>query len=134
MSLPDMELDVVGVQSGGAYEIPTEYRVRLSTDVPDDSAFRMVVHTSDGALVGVDLFSDGVAEAVTDMAHHDHSLSGFADDWDIPKGMDRHIEWNLPIEPPHHVRLDSHHIDEIAAWLEYAVGEKEWVDGEEWSY
>ena len=134
MSLPDMQLDIVGAYAGGAYVMDADYRIRFSLDVPDDSAFRITVETEEGTLVGTDLFSEGVAEAVMDMAHHDHSLSGFQDDWDIPKGMDRHIEWTLQTDLPHHVRLDSGHIDEIAAWLEYAVGEKEWVDGEEWSY
>jgi hypothetical protein len=80
------------------------------------------------------VLTDEEVEGLQRVASTDHGLGAFDDDWKIPAGMDRTIEWTLQTDIDHTVRLDTTDIDEIAAWFRFATGEEVWDGGEDWEF
>lgn len=130
--VPDLSMDVRGEYSGNAYPEQKEYRISMT--VLDSGDFRLVVEDAAGGIVGSMTMDDEVAEGIDRMATTDHGLGAYEDDWKLPAGMDRALEWTLQTDMEHEVRLDQTGIDEIAAWLRYATGEMDWDGGEDWEY
>ena len=132
-TLPDFQKDVEGQCYGGAFWSPAEYRIRIVQITPGDR-FQMTVELGDGTKVGETTLSDAEADGIIRMGSTDHSLSGYEDDWKIPAGMDRVIEWTLQTDINHTVRLDENVISEIGAWFGFALGFEVWDGGEEWEF
>jgi hypothetical protein len=132
--LPDFVKDVSGQYYGGAFWDSADYRVIIQ--IADDAGknFRMTVETASGGVAGEYEFGMAEAEGIARMASMDHDLGGYEDDWTIPIGMRRTLSWTLPTTDDHLVTIDQDVIEEIAAWLEYATGEKTWDGGEDWEF
>ena len=133
MLVPNLKMDVTGEYSGNAYPEEAEYRIVIEFHDHDEGWLMEVEHAS-GAKVGGTALTPEIVDGIVSMAQIDHGLGGYEDDWEIPAGMDRHIEWVLQTDMPHYVRLDESQIDEIAAWLRFATGAEEWTGGSEWEW
>lgn len=131
-TLPDFELDVTGEYTGNAYPETDEYRVRIE-QTSDGTEFRLWVEDTSGSVVGESKFGEDEADGIFKVAETDHSLDAYGDDWTIPSGIERTVEWTLPTDGDHWVRLDSGGIDAIAQWLRFALG-FETYDGPEDRY
>jgi hypothetical protein len=133
-TLPAFQKDVPGQYYGGAFWDFAEYRIKIVTLDGTGERFVLSVETASGGEIGEHEFDAAVAEGIARMASTDHGLSAYEDDWAIPMGMGRVLTWDLPTVEDHLVVLDEAAIDEIAAWLEYATGEKVWPGGTEWEF
>lgn len=133
-TLPDLQMDLTGRYNGGAYWNEAEYRV-IAREADDIGTYAIVVEDTAGNVVGEQVLSAEQTADLIDVASRDHSLSGFDDDWDLPRGIERRIEWVLQTNMDHEIVLTSDQIDEVAMWLRYATGVAEY-DGnpDEWEY
>jgi hypothetical protein len=131
-TLPEFRMDVVGEYQGNAYPEPREYRVTMTRE----DSLQFFVEDAGGYIVSEPLtLDDDLVEGITWMAHTEHGLSGYEDDWRIPSGMNRVLTWVLPTQADHYVRLDESQIEQVAAWLDYATGESTYEgDPENWEY
>jgi len=130
-ALPRLEMDVLGSYEGNAYPEQAEYRIVMTRD--DSISFD--VEDSSGSPVAPTLvLTEELADGIICMAGTDHSLSGYEDDWALPAGLDRQISWTLQTNLDVSIVLRSDHLDEIAAWLRYAIGEDVWDGDDEWEY
>jgi hypothetical protein len=132
-TLPDLQMDVTGRYNGGAYWNAAEYRV-LAREADDTGTYAVVVEDTSGSIVGEQVLSAEQSRDLIDVASRDHSLSGFDDDWDLPAGIERRIEWVLQTNMDHEIVLTSDQIDEVAMWLRFATGEEVWDGGDEWEF
>lgn len=131
--VPPLSKDVTGQCYGGAFWSEADYRVTMARG--EGGSISLNVEDSGGALVARTLFFDEeLIEGIDKVAHTDHGLSGYEDDWKIPAGMGRVLTWTLQTDINHEVVLNEADIDEVAAWLEYAIGEKVWDGGEDWEF
>jgi hypothetical protein len=132
--VPDFQMDVAGEYGGNAY--PESHGLRIGiTVLGTGEDFGLTVETEGGDVVGSMTISLDEADGIIRMGTTDHSLSGYEDDWKIPGGMERTIEWVLPTDMNYTVILNANQIDEVAEWFSYATGEKTWdwaEQGEEW--
>jgi len=130
-TLPKFEKDVTGEYSGNAYPEQAEYRVYIE-QTGDGTKFQMWTEDSCGSVVGMYVFDDLIAEdGIIAMATTNHGLDGYEDDWHLPDGMYRTLQWLVPTLPfDVDIRLSEDDIDSIAGWLNYALGHAEY-DGPE---
>src|SRR3954463_5179378 len=133
--VPDLEMTVTGSYEGNSSPAPVEYLVSL-TVLGTGEDFGLVVRPTAGTVVDPDTLDVAAAEGVIRMASTDHGLSGYEDDWTIPRGMDRALTWN--VGSGHDVvMLTEGQINEVAQWLRFATGEDTWdwaEHGKDWSY
>jgi hypothetical protein len=122
-TLPNFQKDVTGEDSGNAYPEQTEYRICIE-QVGDGTKFQMWAEDTSGGVVGMYAFNEEIAEdGIIAMAQINHGLDGYEDDWHLPEGMYRTIQWALPGLPVDvDIRLGEDAIDEVAAWLRFALG------------
>lgn len=129
-TLPDFQKDVTGEYSGNAYPETHEYRIRM-VQINDGTEFVLTVETSSGDEINVVPLTEEDADGIFKVAETSHSLDVYEDDWKIPEGIERSVHWDLS-DAENFIRLDADGIDEVASWLEYALGLKVWDGGEEW--
>jgi len=133
--VPDFVLDVGGEYGGNAYPEQVALRVGI-TVLGTKEDYGLTVETTGGDVVGSMTISRTEADGIMSMARIDHDLSGYEDDWAIPTGMIRTLQWVLPTDVDYEVVLTANQIDEVADWLDYATGTLTWdwaEQGEEWS-
>jgi hypothetical protein len=129
LKVPPFQMTVAGEYQGNAYPEQREYVVHMIEG--DDETILLSVEDAAGNEVNRLTFSHSEAHGVLRMASTDHSLSGYEDE--IPTGVERHLTWDLGSGEVYLVLSDGE-IDETAAWLSFALGESEWIDGDEWVY
>jgi hypothetical protein len=123
--VPDFSMDVSGEYTGNPYPEQREYRITMAHD-PTDGA-QMLVVDSGGAFVAEPLMiTPELAEGIGWMAHTNHDLGAYEDDWTLPTGMGRTLSWTLDTDGDILIVLSEGQITEVADWLEYATGEKTW--------
>jgi hypothetical protein len=120
---PPMEIDLTGHYLGDAY--PTEYEYRVHVVAESEDQWRISTATADGALL------DSMV-LMADDAQQVRTAAATAMRWPIP-GLSATPSWQVALDSTvHYVVLNSGHLDEIASWLEFWLGEAEWDGGEEW--
>jgi hypothetical protein len=135
-TLPNFQKDVLGTSSSNAYPEYPEYRVCIE-QIGDGTKFQMWAEDTSGNIIGEYTFDEEVAEdGIIAMAQINHGLDGYEDDWHLPDGMYRTIQWALPGLPVDvDIRLGEPDIDEVAAWLRFALGLDEYTgDPENWEF
>jgi hypothetical protein len=132
ITVPPLQMDVTGEYQGNAYPEAQELRIHM-TILGTGEDFGLVVEDNAGGVINSVTISEAEADGIQKVASTEHSLAVYEDDWKMPPGIERTVQWDLGSGDTYLV-LSSGHIDEIAAWLRFATGEEEWDGGEVWEY
>lgn len=133
LKVPPFQMDVVGEYTGNAYPRTEEYRVHMIEEVGTDNCLLSIEDNAGNEVIDTLTITPELADGIISMSQIDHGLGGYEDDWTLPPGMDRRINWDLGSGDTF-ISLSSGHITEIAAWLRFATGEEDWDGGDEWEY
>lgn len=134
--VPDLVITVTGQYGGGhGWSSGCVYQVTLAElDTGED--FGLVVEDASGDVVNSMALTVDLVVGIRAMTTIDHNINTAEEDWVLPEGMRRILVWDVG-DFENVVVLNQAKIEEIAEWLVYAVGDKEWdwdEQGEEWSY
>lgn len=127
-ALPPLERQVTGQQYGGQYTSDHEYELRLELITP-----------AEGALASVQLLDTSGFERYRQNLTREEAVTfvravgaGTTEPVGV-QDLSRDLTWSLSGERDFVVVRDSE-LDEIAAWLGYALGQDVWDGGDEWEY
>jgi hypothetical protein len=129
VTLPDFTKDVQGRYFGGAYWNEADYRIGITDDTAGGTqAFVLTVESNTGFEVSKHEFTDTQADRLIALVNTDDA----ADDEGL--GLSRELHWRVG-DDTNEVDLDVNVLDEVAAWLGYALGIETYEGSpDEWEY
>lgn len=126
--LPDLQMDLRGEYQGNAYPEQRDYRLSALTPRHEHAHVTVIVEDSDGNAVSLIVLSAEAVDEIIRAASINYGDFEYAPLY-VTIGM------NLTLDTMQHdVRLNEGQIEELAAWLRYAIGDETWTGGETWEY